>query len=222
MQANYVQRVRLSFRKFGPTRYIGHLDLARTLERALNRAEIPVSYSQGFNRRPRMSLVAALPLGYTSECELVDIYLTTPLPPEVVRQQVMSRMAPGIEVYQAVEIPLNAPALQTLTTDATYLVTLLDAVDTAVLQQRLTDLLAAPTLPRVREQKEKQKPYDLRPLILDIQLLPSTPAALPQLTMTLCLEASRSGRPDEVLLALQLDPLATRIHRTHISFAPGH
>ncbi len=62
MQANYVQRIRLVYSKLGNTRYIGHLDLARTLQRAINRARIPIAYTQGYNKRPRMQLADALPL----------------------------------------------------------------------------------------------------------------------------------------------------------------
>jgi radical SAM-linked protein len=75
MKANYVQRLRLVFAKDGPARFIGHLDLARTLERMLNRAQIPLAYTQGYNPRPRMQLATALPLGFTSECEIADIWL---------------------------------------------------------------------------------------------------------------------------------------------------
>ncbi len=34
--------------------------------------------------------------------------------------------------------------------------------------------------------------------------------------MRLCLEPAKTGRPDEVLLELGLDPLAARIHRTRL------
>ncbi len=128
MQATYVQRLRFTFRKFGPTRYIGHLDLARTLERALNRANMPVTYSQGFNRRPRLAMATALPLGYTSDCELADIWLDERVEPEAAQQQMMSRMAPGLEIVRVEEVPTDAPSLQSLTTESTYTATLLDPV----------------------------------------------------------------------------------------------
>lgn len=208
-EANYVQRLRLTFSKTGPTRYIGHLDLARTLERSLNRTKIPVSYSMGFNRRPRMQMATALPLGYTSQCELADIWLMERMEPEAARQQMMSRMAPGIEVSQVVEIPLSAPALQTLTAESTYTVTLLDPVNTEELHQKISILLAAET----QMQERRGKTYDLRPLILDIHLTADDPL---QLFMRLCLMESKTGRPDEVLLALGYDPLSARIHRTTI------
>lgn len=218
MQATYVQRLRLTFRKEGPARYISHLDLARALERALNRANMPVAYSQGFNRRPKLSMATALPLGYTSEYELADIWLTEMMEPPQAQAQMMRRMAPGITVYHVAEVPLSGASLQALTAESTYVATPLDPLDATAVQQKIAAILAAPTLMRVREQKNKRKEYDLRPLILNLALV-DTAVPHPHLTMRLCLEPSKTGRPDEVLLALDLDPLAAHIHRIHIGLA---
>lgn len=215
MQADYVQRLRMTFSKDGPARYIGHLDLARALERALNRAAIPVAYTHGFNRRPRMQMATALPLGYTSECELADILLLERMEPEMARQQLMRKMAPGIVVLVMKEVPTDAPSLQASTAEASYRVTPLDAVDLAILMARIETLLAAEQVLREREQKGKVKGYDLRPLILALSAQP-TLNGLVQIEMQLLLQPSLTGRPDEVLLALGLDPLAARIHRTGI------
>jgi radical SAM-linked protein len=215
MDANYEQRLRLTFRKDGPARYISHLDLARTLERSLNRAKIPVAYTQGFNRRPRMQMATALPLGYTSSHELADIMLTEPMEPEAARAQMMVRMAPGIDVYQAVEVPVNAPSLQAATLESSYIATLLDPVDVAALQQQVAELMAAPTLLRVKERDKKMREYDLRPLIFDLSAS-QTETGAAQIQMRLCLKPSETGRPDEVLLALGFDPLDAHVHRTQI------
>lgn len=222
MQATYVQRLRFTFRKFGPTRYIGHLDLARTLERALNRANMPVTYSQGFNRRPRLAMATALPLGYTSDCEIADIWLDERVEPAVAQQQMMQRMAPGIEIVGVEEVPTDGPSLQSITAESTYTATLLDPVaDLAALQQKIDALLTAETAVRVRERgsdrNRKRKEYDLRPLILDLQV--DSSGENPVITMRLCLEPSKTGRPDEVLLELGLDPLAARIHRTQLALS---
>lgn len=217
MQANYVQRLRIQFSKIGQTRYIGHLDLARTLERAFNRATLPVSYTQGFNKRPRMQLAAALPLGFTSECELVDIWLQEVVDPAAAQTQIAARMAPGIVIQSVVEIPLSEPPLQNRTADAVYVVTLLDPIDEIDLAQRVADLLAASTLPRAR----RDKTYDLRPLIHELTIGKNSDGRT-ELTMRLALLPSQTGRPDEVALALGLDPLALRIHRTRIGLEPLH
>lgn len=214
MQANYVQRLRLRFSKEGPARYIGHLDLARTLERSLNRARIPVAYTQGFNRRPRLSLAVALPLGYTSECELADIWLTDRMEPEDARAQMMSKIAPGIDVQAVSEVPLNEPSLQSQTEASRYAVTLLDPIDEALLQGRIANLLAADSIPRRRQGKRGQvKRYDLRPLIFDLALREQA-GKFAMIEMYLSLMPAKTGRPDEVLEVLELDPLAARVHRT--------
>ena len=68
-------RLRLTFTKTGSLKYTGHLNLHRTLERTFRRAGLPLAYSQGFNPQPRMNLAEALPLGITSECEVMDVWL---------------------------------------------------------------------------------------------------------------------------------------------------
>jgi radical SAM-linked protein len=219
MQANYVQRLRLTFTKIGPTRYIGHLDLARTLERSLVRAQIPIAYSQGFNRRPRMALASALPLGFTSTGELADIWLAEALDPAVAREQMMRKMAPGIDVVKVEEVPIAWPSLESSTLSASYSATLLDPLEPAELEQRIALLLAAESLPRERTHGNGQvKQYDLRPLILGLEnALDEKGTAM--LSMHLALEPGHTGRPDEVLAALDLDPLAARVQRDEIILA---
>lgn len=215
-QITAVQRLRLTFSKTGNTRFIGHLDLARTLERALNRAAIPVAYSQGFNRRPRLSLAAALPLGYTSEAELADIWLTEAMEPEQVQRQLAASMAPGITIHHLTEVPLADPPLQQAIASSVYEVTFLDPVDRAALEQKVAALLAAESHIRERQggKKGKKREYDLRPLILDLQVIEVE--GEPRLQMHLVQNPTQTGRPDEVLLALGFDPLDTIVHRKRI------
>ena len=222
MQANYVQRLRLTFCKDGPARFIGHLDLARTLERSFNRSRIPIAYTQGFNRRPRMSLAAALPLGFTSNCELADIWLEKEVDLVEARQQMQEKMAPGIKVSAIEAVSLAAPSLQSVTKSAIYSATLLDEVNELELQHRIGEIMDADSLLRQRKQgKGKVKEYDLRPLIIELKV--DQPLNnLTRLRMKLFLEPGKTGRPDEVLSALSLDPAAARIQRTNmiLSIAP--
>lgn len=217
MQPNYEQRLRLTFRKFGPTRYIGHLDLAQTLERSLNRAQIPMAYTQGFNQRPRMQMATALPLGTTSDYELADIWLTKKMDPEAARQQLLAKIAPGIDIFRIEDILFAEPPLQTRTVSSHYEVTILDPVDTAVLQQRIDALMASASHVRERATGKKRKPYDIRPLIFDLSLNQTDDTL--KINMHLGLAPAKTGRPDEVLHTLELDPLAARIHRTKIVLA---
>jgi radical SAM-linked protein len=188
-----------------------------TLERALNRANIPIAYTQGYNRRPRLSIASPLPLGFLSEYELADIWLKEEMDPASAQAQMMSRMAPGIEIYRVREVPLHEDSLQSRILAAHYRVTLLDAVDTAELAQKIDDLLAAESCLRRRLRGKKRKEYDLRPLILALSIIDPDAEGRTRLRMRLRQEPGYTGRPDEVLDSLGLDPLAARICRTRLA-----
>lgn len=213
MQANYVQRLRLTFGKAGPTRFIGHLDLARTLERSLNRAEIPLAYTQGYNPRPRLQFAAALPLGFTSDCELADIWLLECADLADAKMKMIKAMAPGIVVHSLVEVDLKNGAVQNDIRAATYRVVMLDPLDFALLKRRIEELMLSETIIRER----RGKTYDLRPLIEELSWTETSDNQI-TLVMQLSLLPAKTGRPDEVLMAIELDPLAARIHRNAFIF----
>jgi radical SAM-linked protein len=206
-------RCRIRFGKRGVLRYTSHLDLARIWERLLRRVNAPLVYSQGFNPRPQMQLAAALPLGFESVTELIDVWLEgdVPSPADLLRQ--LTPAAPeGLNVVAIWSVDPAGPALQTLTRRATYRVVLGDSFSSAKLQAQTVSLLARTSIPHTRRKKE----FDLRPLIEHIDVLPGDP---PALSMTLSLSQEHgTGRPDDVLDALGFDPLAARITRTHIDF----
>ncbi len=67
--------VRITFSKQGRARYISHLDLNRTMIRALRRAELPIWYTEGFNKHPYVTFAAPLSLGFEGERETMDVRL---------------------------------------------------------------------------------------------------------------------------------------------------
>ena len=70
-----VVTARMRFSKQGMASYLGHLDVQNSFIRAISLARLPVIYSQGFNSRPKISSGPALPLGYTSNAEYMDILM---------------------------------------------------------------------------------------------------------------------------------------------------
>lgn len=74
--------IRLGFYKKGALQYISHLDLQRTFQRILSRAELPLWYTQGFNPHPKLVFGLPLPIGCESVCEMADIKLVRDMPAE--------------------------------------------------------------------------------------------------------------------------------------------
>ena len=68
-------RVRVKFAKYGPMKFIGHLELMKYLMRAVRRTDIPVKYDEGMHQRMVMSFAMPLGVGPTSSAEYMDIEL---------------------------------------------------------------------------------------------------------------------------------------------------
>ena len=58
---------RLLFSKTGRAKYISHLDLMRTFQRAFARAGIAIKHTEGFNPHPFVSIALPLSVGYSSQ-----------------------------------------------------------------------------------------------------------------------------------------------------------
>ncbi len=67
--------LRVLYAKKGKARFVGHIDCMEIIKRALRMACVPVAYTQGFNKHQRLITGPALPLGYESLCEYVDVEL---------------------------------------------------------------------------------------------------------------------------------------------------
>ncbi len=97
-----VQRIRLRFAKRGRLRFLSHRDVARSFERAVRRAGIPVSHSHGYSPHPRLSWVGAAPTGAASEAEYLEVGLTREVDPEQLRAALDGALPDGLDVLDAV------------------------------------------------------------------------------------------------------------------------
>jgi radical SAM-linked protein len=96
-----VARVRVRFAKRGRLRFLSHRDVARSVERAVRRAGIPVSHSHGFSPHPRLSWIGAAPTGVASEAEYLEIGLTRPLDPGTLARMLDEALPDGLDVLAA-------------------------------------------------------------------------------------------------------------------------
>src|SRR3954454_7475525 len=96
-----VARVRVRFAKRGRLRFLSHRDVARSVERAVRRAGIPVSHSHGFSPHPRLSWIGAAPTGVASEAEYMEIGLTRPLDPGTLARMLDDALPDGLDVLAA-------------------------------------------------------------------------------------------------------------------------
>lgn len=96
-----VMRIRVRFAKRGRLRFLSHRDVARSVERAVRRAAIPVSHSHGFSPHPRLSWIGAAPTGVASEAEYLEIGLTRPTDPGALVAALDAALPDGLDVLAA-------------------------------------------------------------------------------------------------------------------------
>ena len=210
-------RNRIVYSRGPELRYVGNLDMQLVWERNIRRASLPVAFSQGFSPRPRFHMAAALPLGFTSNCEIIDIWLNEEMPAEAIRESLQPASPPGLVLQTICPIALTLPALQTQVTASEYRAILRETPEGFMLEPEVQRLLEASTLPR----EWRKKPYDLRPLIHSLTI--GAPVGSWQtLEMRLSAREGATGRPEEVLAALGVDPTIARVERTRLLLAePG-
>lgn len=206
-------RIRITFSKSGPLIYISNLDLYTLWERAARRAGLPLAYSQGFHPQPKIHLGAALPLGFSSRCELLDMRLNEDFDTYSLASRLNGALPPGLRVTKIEPVGDLTPALQTLITSAAYEVGLREECAPPDLPERVDGLLRAESLPRERRGKR----YDLRPLIEELSVVPALADGTRIIEMRLKAQEGATGRPDEVLEALGIKREDARIERTALS-----
>lgn len=97
--------LRIKFAKYGSMRYIGHLDVLRSMQKAVSRAKIDIAFSEGFH--PHMLLTFAAPLGMavTSDGEYMDMELCSEQDPKAVTEALNREMPEGFAIIDARRLP---------------------------------------------------------------------------------------------------------------------
>lgn len=210
-------RMRITFAKGPQLKYISHLDLALTWERALRRAEVPLAYSQGHNPQARLQLASGLPLGYTGSAEVMDVTLTASMSSEGFIACVDPTLPEGLSIASVEEVQLKAPSLQSALRQAVYRVSAETSLTEEELNRRIADLLASDVLEQQRIRKRRVETFDLRPLVHDVQLRAISDG---QAVLCMRLSAGQHGnvRPDAVTTALGLENAFTQVERTRLLF----
>ncbi|UCG10097.1 MAG: DUF2344 domain-containing protein [Dehalococcoidia bacterium] len=208
-----MQRLRVRFARGEAVKFISHLDLMRLWQRALRRAGMPLAYSEGFNPHPRISLAAPLPLGVTSDAELMDILVSKWVSPHFFTGALSQQLPAGIEIRQVYPMSLTLPSLQSQVRFAEYRVEV--ETEEKNIEAKITSLLALKQLPWQHQRDTGPKSYDLRALIDDLWQISAQPA-VGTIGMRLRCDSHGSGRPEQVTAALGFSQYPRSIHRTKL------
>jgi len=95
-----VFRYRFAFKKSGDARFIGHLDLINILKRAMRRAGLPLRFTEGFNKRPRISISDPIAVGEEGT-GWIEIELTAEVDVGTAIEDINRSLPPiGLKIYR--------------------------------------------------------------------------------------------------------------------------
>ena len=183
-------KFRLRYAKLGAMRYLSHLDMMRLMTRAIRRAGVPVTFSRGFNPRPRISILAPLPVGIEAENELMEMRLDEPLSPDSIRDSLNDELVDGIEITD-VE-PADRPMKPDFRAD--YEVELPDGLN--VERADLEAVMARGQVCVELKTAKGVKTVDLRPFLISLELFDG------KLRFAARVTPQGTARPDAVVKAV--------------------
>lgn len=97
-------KIEAEFSKTGEMRFISHLDLMRLFHRALRRADLPVTITQGFSPHLKISIKRALKLGAESLDEALTVHMSKRVEPALFIELVNKNLPEGVRIAKAEEV----------------------------------------------------------------------------------------------------------------------
>jgi len=216
-------RVRAQYTKVGDLRFISHLDLTRVMERAVNRAELPIAYSEGFHPMPKIAYGPALALGIISRVELVDFFFSTPLLPSEVQSRLNRVLPAECQVLRTAAVPTGQPALTALIDRASYLVRVdLQLVPEAnTLPAKTGDILERDSIIVTRQKKGKTRRVEIRPYLLNLSANLDGPVAALEFSLRIGSDGATNPREVLGLFNLDLSTPGVLVERTELTTENG-
>lgn len=203
-------RVGFRFSKTGNLVYISHLDLQRTMHRAIKRAALPVRYSQGFHALPLVNFALALGVGCTSVGEYMEAILEDGYDYRQALGLLNAVLPAGLAMTAVFPIDEKSPSLMAMVAAALWQVHA-----PQITQPMLDKLCMQKQIIVQRTTKRGIKPTDIAPGILSARAMPGGAE------LFLAAGSVLNVRPGEVLETLGADPRAP-IHRKELFAVKDH
>lgn len=212
---------RAEVRKGEELRYLSHLDYAAVFERAILRAKLPASYTEGFSPRVRIAFASALAVGVATEAEYMDFALKEAMSRSEVFARFGKELPKGAELKRLRPITGRHNSLMAAANLACYEATISydGAFDAA--KKSVADFNAAEKIIVTRITPKKTRQKDLKAYLAKPLAVSAAKNAL-KLELALKINESGSVKPAEIVavlaerFALDANPNQAMINRTAI------
>ena len=163
-------KARMKFAKEGRAKYISHLDLMHTMQRAMARCQMPLWFTEGFNQHAYVSVALPLSTGYSGECEFLDFNITSESVP-VNAVEALNDVFPeglrAIEIYPLADGGMKVGAIAW----SQYRITWgFESPVPAGFIQDVRALFARPVVEILKKSKRGEKTVNMRDLMRDLTI----------------------------------------------------
>lgn len=212
-----MEKLRIRFQKTEDLRFLSHLDLVRAFERGLRRAELPLSFSEGFSPHPKIAFGPPLPVGVSSESEYVDVMIDYRVPLKDIASALDRAFPQDLRCREVRYVRADATSLMSLITLASYriVVSVHPLLTRDEVQNCLNSLMAEKEIALLIKDKEKVFLVDQIVKALDLEGLGKDLLTLNFLGLV----GSAGGVRPDVLIAKML---ATDDEPRHLEFQAIH
>lgn len=190
--SNYI----LKYARDERVKYISHLDFIRLFHRAVRRANLEMTYSQGFNPHPIMTVALPLSVGVTSECEYMKIDFEQEYDEQYILDALNGSMPLGYKF-------LECTKLKAKEIDLTKINAILYRVDIeTTIDFDVAAFMANDSIEVMKKSKSGEKMSDIRPHIHSMNI---TKKDADSMTMEMKLSAGcvYNLKPDTVIDAMK-------------------
>ncbi|NBJ91468.1 TIGR03936 family radical SAM-associated protein [Parablautia muri] len=164
-------KVRVKFSKYGPVKFVGHLDIMHYFQKAVRRAGIDIAYSEGFSPHQIMSFASPLSVGHTSEGEYFDMEVRSFTDEEDMLKKLGQVMVEGIDVLQVRILDKGEGNAMASVAAAAYLVAFSDKLSLpANWDKELISFYQQTHIEVVKKTKKGQKEIDLKESIYQLEV----------------------------------------------------
>lgn len=195
-----MKKIRAKFIKSDSLKFLSHLDILRTFNRAIRRSGVNIVYSQGFNPHPSMSFGLPLSVGVTSEGEYVDIDVEDDITSESFVETINKGLPDGLKVMDAQEVDSKSN-IMALITNAKYKITIFSD-DLKNIDEKIKLLLSKENILIEKETKKGTKEVDIKPSIREINIIKSSDKSA-DIFMHLDAGSQANLNPELVLRAME-------------------
>ena len=159
-----MKSVRIKYSKDDSVKYVAHLDTLKTFTRAARRANLPLTYSQGFNPHPHMVFGLPSSVGMISVCEYADIDFEDGIACEEIMEGFNNNLPQGFRILECHEKTSKSNIMAEIKSSQ-FVIYIQCGKSVPDLQDIVTHFICRQEIPVMKKSKKGMRETDIKNMI---------------------------------------------------------